>query len=67
MNGIRKVTLAIETASGEAHMLLVEDSGVSGGNPAFMSQQFEVALADLAERGHALIGAVYGKQIRGEP
>jgi len=63
-NQITKVTIGVETATGEAHMLVVESPAPAGGNPAFMSQQYEAALADLAERGHALIGAVYGAQIR---
>jgi hypothetical protein len=65
-NNIRKVTIAIETESGEGHMLVVVDPNPWGSNPAFMSQQFEAALADLGERGHALIQAVYGNQIRVE-
>lgn len=63
-NNIKKVTIAVETESGEGHMLVVEDPSPWGSNPAFMSQQFDAALADLRERGHALIQAVYSNQIR---
>lgn len=63
-NQIKKVVLALETAGGESHLLAIEDPGPTGANAAFMSQQLEAALADFAERGHALINAVYGHQIR---
>lgn len=64
MTGIKKVAVSIETTSGEAHVLMIENPGLSGDNPAFMSQQYEVALEDLTRRGHALIEAVYGRQVR---
>lgn len=63
-NAVTRVTVYIQTVSGEEHTLIARRPAPGGNDPAFMSQQLQSALAQLGERGHRVIEAAYGTQVR---
>jgi hypothetical protein len=63
MSRIEKITVTIETDTGNTYTVAVVNPHPQGDNPAFMSQQFMNGMEILTAKGTAIIGAAHGVQV----
>lgn len=62
---VRRVTLTVEMDNGDSYTRVVDKPSPSGGNPRFIGQQANTAIAQLVAWAEK-VAVIYGNQIPGE-
>jgi hypothetical protein len=62
VTAVQRVLLTVVMDNGEQHSLVVDRPGPTGGNPAFVAQQYETAIEDLRARMVDVLTLSYGRQ-----